>query len=198
MIRVVLADDHPFIRRGLRNILQKNPEVQVVGEAADGIQAMRLVKEHQPDVLVLDMEMPGMRGFEVAQRLYASGCEIPILALSAHEDRQYILGMLSSGAFGYLTKDEAPEMLVEAVIGAARGERGWVSRRAAARIALWMQNEKPEELDLSRQELGALRMMLAGKSPREIGDHLHMKRREVEACLNQITVTVRDSIDLLV
>lgn len=198
MIRVVLADDHPFIRRGLRNILQKNPEIRVVGEAADGVQALQLVKEHQPDVLVLDMEMPGLRGFEVAERLFQSGYQIPILALSAHEDRQYILGMLSSGAFGYLTKDEAPEMLVEAVMGAARGERGWVSRRAAARIALWLQNEKPEELDLSRQELGALRLMLAGKSPGEIGDRLRMERREVEACLNQITVTVRDSIDLLV
>jgi two-component system invasion response regulator UvrY len=198
MIKVVLADDHPFIRRGLRNILQKNSEIQVVGEAADGIQALRLVKEHQPDVLVLDMEMPGMRGIEVAERLLASGVDIPILALSAHEDRQYIVGMLASGAFGYLTKDEAPEMLVDAVIGAARGERGWVSRRAAARIALWMQNEKPEEFDLSRQEQGALQMMLAGKSPREIGDHLQMERREVEAYLNEITNTVRDSIDLLV
>jgi DNA-binding NarL/FixJ family response regulator len=104
MIRVLLADDHPFVRKGIRNILHKTKDIVVVGEAGDGFQALRLVNELEPDVLVLDMEMPGMKGFEVAHQLKNEGAGLPVLALSAHDDKHYILGMLSEGANGYLTR----------------------------------------------------------------------------------------------
>lgn len=133
-IRIVLADDHPVVRRGIRSMLEKAAGLTVVGEADDGEHALALVDQLAPDVLLLDMEMPGMGGLEVARRLLAGGSTVRVLALSAHVDEQYIFGLLDHGAAGYLTKDEAPTTIVEAVRGVARGEEGWISRRVANKL----------------------------------------------------------------
>jgi DNA-binding NarL/FixJ family response regulator len=128
-IRVALADDHQVVRIGVRSMLEKAPDIVVVGEANDGAGALRLVAELSPDILLLDVEMPGMTGVEVARRLQASGSPVRVLALSAYDDESYIAALLASGAAGYLTKDDAMEMLVDAVRGVARGEQGWLSAR---------------------------------------------------------------------
>jgi DNA-binding NarL/FixJ family response regulator len=133
-IRVVIADDHAIMRVGIRNILARSNEISVVGEASNGAEAIQLVEKEHPDVLVLDMEMPIMDGVEVARRLLAAGSPVNILVLSAYDDRQYILEMLNMGAAGYLIKDEAPEVIVDAVLGVSRGEKGWISRKAAVRV----------------------------------------------------------------
>lgn len=133
-IRVVIADDHAIMRVGIRNILARSDEICVVGEANNGAEAIHLVEELEPDVLVLDMEMPVMDGVEVARRLQASESPVAVLVLSAYDDRQYILEMLNMGAAGYLIKDEAPDVIVEAVQGVSRGEKGWISRKAALRV----------------------------------------------------------------
>jgi len=133
-IRVVIADDHAIMRVGIKNILMRSSEICVVGEASDGAEAIKLVNEHNPDVLILDMEMPVMDGVEVARRLQANNLPVRILVLSAYDDRQYILEMLKMGASGYLIKDEAPEVIVDAVQGIAHGEKGWISRKAALRV----------------------------------------------------------------
>lgn len=133
-IRVVIADDHTIMRVGIRNILSRSKEIAVIGEASNGAEAIALVKELAPDVLVLDMEMPIMDGVEVARRLQASSSPVRILVLSAYDDRQYILEMLNMGAAGYLIKDEAPEVIVDAVQAIAGGEKGWISRKAAVRV----------------------------------------------------------------
>ena len=140
--RVVLADDHAGLRSSIRTILERAPDIAVIGEASDGLQALRLVEALAPDVLLLDMEMPGLKGVEVAQRLKAAGSPVRILALSSYDDKQYILGSLANGALGYLVKEEAPEKIVAAVRGVARGERGWVSQRIAEQMATWDQQEK--------------------------------------------------------
>jgi DNA-binding NarL/FixJ family response regulator len=119
-IRVALADDHPVVRIGVRSMLEKAPDIVVVGEASDGAGALCLVAELAPDILLLDVEMPGMTGIEVARQLQASGSPVRILALSAYDDAQYIAGLLASGAAAYLTKDQAIEMIVEAVRGVAK------------------------------------------------------------------------------
>ncbi|HEX2979176.1 MAG TPA: response regulator transcription factor [Anaerolineaceae bacterium] len=134
-IRVILADDHAVLRIGIRNLLSHSPDIEVIGEAGDGFEALRLVNELNPDVLLLDMEMPGMDGVEVARQLRMRVSPVRILALSAYNDRQYILSMLDQGASGYLIKDEAPGTIVEAVRSVAKGERGWFSRKVAARMA---------------------------------------------------------------
>jgi DNA-binding NarL/FixJ family response regulator len=128
-IRVALADDHQVVRIGVRSILEKAPDIVVVGEANNGMGALRLVSELAPDILLLDIEMPGMTGVEVARYLQASGSPVRVLALSAYDDAQYIAALLASGAAGYLTKDEAMDMIVDAVRGVARGEQGWLSAR---------------------------------------------------------------------
>lgn len=133
-IRVVIADDHTIMRVGIRNILTRSPDIEVVGEASNGHEAIELIGALAPDVLVLDMEMPIMDGVEVARRLQASRTPVRILVLSAYDDRQYILEMLNMGASGYLIKDEAPEVIVEAVQGISKGEKGWISRKAALRV----------------------------------------------------------------
>ncbi len=133
-IRVVIADDHAIMRVGIRNILSRSKEISVVGEASNGTEAIQLINELNPDVLVLDMEMPVMDGVEVARRLRSDQSPVNILVLSAYDDRQYILEMLNMGAAGYLIKDEAPEVIVDAVQSVARGEKGWISRKAAVRL----------------------------------------------------------------
>jgi DNA-binding NarL/FixJ family response regulator len=133
-IRVLIADDHAIMRVGIKNILSRSSEICVVGEASNGAEAIELIHELNPDVLILDMEMPVMDGVEVARRLQAMKSPVRILVLSAYDDRQYIIEMLKMGASGYLIKDEAPEVIVEAVQGIAKGEEGWISRKAAVRL----------------------------------------------------------------
>ena len=135
LTRVVLADDHPRVRKGMRNMLQRIPDIEVIGEASDGLQAVEMVNKLSPDILLLDMEMPVMDGTEVAARLREMGSPVYILVLSAHDDQQYIQCMLDAGASGYLIKEEVPEKLVDAVKGVARGEKGWVSKRVADKLA---------------------------------------------------------------
>ena len=128
-IRIILADDHPIVREGIRNLLERAADIEIVGEAHDGLEALRLVKLLTPDVLLLDMEMPGLKGVDVARQMKHAELPTRILALSAYDDKQYILGLLAAGAVGYLTKEEVPEVIVEVVRGVAhwlyesRGQR---------------------------------------------------------------------------
>jgi DNA-binding NarL/FixJ family response regulator len=135
MIRVLVVDDHPVLRRGIKTILEKAEDIEVVGEAGDGRAALELVEELPADVLLLDIEMPQMDGLEVAREINKNEMPIRILALSAYDDNEYVLGMLECGADGYLTKDEAPDLLVRAVRRVASGEAGWLSQRVYKRIS---------------------------------------------------------------
>lgn len=180
-IRIVLADDHPVVRRGIRSMLEKAGDLVVVGEAGDGEEALRLVDHLTPDVLLLDMQMPGMGGLEVARRLLADGSTTRVLALSAHDDEQYIFGLLDHGAAGYLTKDEAPTTILEAVRGVARGEEGWISRRVAnklvhrKRMALEVATEA-----LSSRERDVLVLMGRGYNNTRIAETLFISEGTVK------------------
>jgi DNA-binding NarL/FixJ family response regulator len=128
-IRVVVADDHHRVRSGIRLLLAGVADIQVVGEAVNGAQALELAQTLQPDILLLDVEMPIMNGLEVASRLHASSLRVQILALSAYDDPQYVQGMLENGASGYLIKDDVPSKLVPALRSVAAGEKRWLSKR---------------------------------------------------------------------
>ena len=185
-IRVVLVDDHPVVRNGIRNLLDSAVGIQVVGDASLGEEALQMVEALKPDVLLLDMELPDISGNEVAQRLADKGAEVKILALSAFDDREYIQELLTTGASGYLVKDEVPENIVEAVRGVARGEQGWVSRQVAARMTSWMQEENQGHNTLTPREMQVLKGVVDGKTNQEIGVTLSISEKTVEKHLDSV------------
>ena len=185
--KVLLVDDHPIVRTGIRNLLERAAEINVVGEASDGYEALKLVDKLSPDVVLLDMEMPGMNGKEVAVQLKQAGSSVKILVLSAHDDRQYIQELLANGASGYLTKEEVPEAIIEAVRGVARGEQGWVSRKVAAKMTAWMNEDSPaKEKGLTPREVQVLKKVVAGKTNQEIGLDLGISEKTVEKHLEGV------------
>lgn len=184
-IRVLMADDHPVVRGGIRMLLETASEIVVVGEADSGRQALSMVEELQPDILLLDMEMPDMSGVEVTRQLKQKRTGVRILVLSAYNDPQYIRSVLSNGAAGYLTKDEAPEFILEAIHGVWRGQEGWLSRTIAAQMTMWTR-EEPEDLGLTPRELQVLRGVVDAKTNLEIGLDLGISDKTVEKHLESI------------
>ncbi len=185
-IKVVLVDDHPIVRSGIRNLLDHSVGIDVIGEASDGNQGLEMILELQPDVVLLDMELPGMPGNEIALHVREQKIPCSILALSAHDDRIYIQEVLANGASGYLMKEEIPENIVEAVRGVARGERGWVSRKIAAQLTEWMQEDRLTPGELSNRELEVLKGVVDGKTNQEIGLLLGISVKTVEKHLDGI------------
>lgn len=178
-IRVVLADDHPAMRAGLRALLEASGVVEVVGEAATGLEAVRVVQAMRPDVLVLDMELPELSGVEVAERLAADGCETRILAFSAHDDPAYVSRLLQVGAAGYITKDKPPTMVVEAVQAVARGEGRWFVTMTPPDVA-------PPGGDLTAREVQVLREMARGGANEQIATALHISGNTVRNHVSNI------------
>jgi DNA-binding NarL/FixJ family response regulator len=185
-IRVILADDHPIVRNGIRHLLEKVVDIEVLGEASTGGEALSLVQEMKPDILLLDMEMPDLNGREVAAKLQQLGSPVKILALSAYDDPVYIRELLESGAVGYLVKEEAPETIVEAVRGVAHGEQGWVSRRIAAQMVSWVRGDEAERSQLTPREVDVLRLVVDGNTNQSIANSLGISEKTVEKYMDAI------------
>jgi DNA-binding NarL/FixJ family response regulator len=185
-LRVVLVDDHPIVRSGIKMLLERADDIDVVGEGASGQDALRLVASLAPDVLLLDMEMPDTSGVEVARELRARGAPVKVLALSAYDDEHYIIELLATGAAGYLTKEEALDTIVDAVRGVARGEEGWFSRRAAARMAAWTRRADPAANRLTERETDVLRLLARGWSNQQIAQSLGLTERTVRFHLTNV------------
>jgi DNA-binding NarL/FixJ family response regulator len=182
----MLADDHPVARAGIRKFLNKATDIEIIAEASDGNQALDLARKLVPDVLLLDIELPGLKGVEVARELQAMGSPTKILVLSTYDDKQFIFGLLGNGAAGYLTKEEVPETIVEAVRGVARGEKGWVSRRVAAIMSAWTQTDEITSKSLTPRELDVLKWVVKGKTNQEIGMELGISQKTVEKHLESV------------
>ncbi len=190
-IKVLLADDHPPLRAGMRARLEQEEDITVIGEASDGREALKLAKALQPHLLVLDMEMPEMTGLEVATHLQEDGEAIRVLVLSAYEDPEYITKLLESGAVaGYLTKSESLDTIVAAVRGVSKGEEGWLSREVAA--ALMKQRRGPSRKvdsslqQLSRRELEVLQLIAKGFNNMQIGEELFIAESTVKKHVSNI------------
>ncbi len=146
MIRVLVVDDHPVVRAGLRAVLEASGDIQVVGEAAEGKAAVCLAEAMRPDVVLLDCRLPGMEGAAVARVLRERCPWARVVVLSAYADEHLVWGMLRAGAVGYVLKDEPPEEIPAAVRAAVRGE-AYFSPAVAARVAAWVRYERPGEPD---------------------------------------------------
>ena len=142
--RVVVAEDNEFVRIGIKKLLLKAPDIHLVGEAKNGMEALKLVSELLPNVLLLDVELPVMDGIQVANAIRKQSSNTQILVLSAYDDDEYIREMLANGAAGYLIKDEAPERILEAVRGVALGKRGLFSSRVRAKLRDGEMKDKKE------------------------------------------------------
>ena len=185
-IRVVLADDHPVVLSGIRGLLAGEPDIQVAGEASTGEETLKIVAETHPDVLLLDMELPDIQGTRVAEMIQQLHPGVKILALSAHDDAVYIQGLLEIGAAGYLMKEEAPEVILEAVRGIAQGKEGWLSRSVAARVASWMQEGRSEKVTMTQREREVLRLLVEGKTNQAIASDLAISEKTVEKYVRAI------------
>jgi len=176
-VRVVIADDHPIVRAGIRDILDDAEDIDVIGEAATGPEALAEVEEKHPDVLLLDVELPGYSGVEVARRLQTDSVATRLLALSSYDDSAYVRGLLERGASGYLTKENAPNLIVEAVRAVADGEVRWFVTPGEV-------NGHPD--DLTPQERTVLARMAEGRSNGDIADVLNVTTSTVRSHLTSI------------
>lgn len=180
MIRVFIADDHAIVRQGLKQIVSETADIQLGGEAADGQETLRLVRSGICDVLVLDINMPGISGLDILRVLKQERPDLAVLVLSIHAENQYAVRCLRAGAAGYLTKESAPEELVNAIRQVAAGGK-YVSRVLAESLALRLNEteDRPRHETLSDREFQVLQLMGAGKTATEIADELSLSVKTV-------------------
>ena len=177
MIRVIVADDHPLWRRGVCDLLRSVPTCEVVAEAGDGAEALDAIRSTDADVVLLDMEMPQMSGVDVMRHIRQEGIDVRVLALSAYDEPEYVSGLMAAGASGYITKEKAAEVLVEAVHAVARGEGRWFVRAPQAPAA---------EVGLSDRERDVLRHLAQGLTNRGIGEALFISENTVRNHLTSL------------
>lgn len=185
MTRVLLADDHAVVRKGLRFILEQEPDLQVAGEAADGREAVRLARELAPDVVVMDIAMPQLNGIDATSQIVKQNPRTNVLILSMHNDETYLLRALEAGARGFLLKDTAEEDLVRAVRVAAQGKPFFSPAIAQALLEDYMRNlQQRNQQDsyslLTDREKEVLQLLAEGRSNKEVAQLLNLSVYTVE------------------
>ena len=180
MIRVLIADDHPIVRQGLRQILSETADMEVTGEAANGQGALDQVRAGGWDVLVLDITMPDRSGFDILKELKHEQPHLPVLVLSIHAEEQLAVRVLKAGASGYLTKENAPEELVRAIRKVVSGGR-YISPGLAESLAFGLDDaSSPARHEtLSDREFQVMQLMASGKTLAEIADTLSLSAKTV-------------------
>ena len=179
-IRIMIVDDHAIVREGLRRILAATPDLIVVGEAEDGLSALQQLEECKPDVVMVDISMPGMSGIELIGRIHQVRPEIAILVLSMHKEEQFAVRALKAGAAGYLTKDCAPEQLAQAIHQISSGGR-FITPEVAEALANTIAPslmETPHK-QLSNREFQVFRMLATGKSINDIARDLSLSANTI-------------------
>jgi two-component system, NarL family, invasion response regulator UvrY len=182
MIKVLLADDHSIVRAGLRRIIEESEDIEVVAEADDGREAIKLAREKEPDVAVIDISMPGLDGLEVISQLKIYLPNLPIIMLTMHEEEQYVVRAIEAGAMGYVTKRSAPEHIVKAirqVIGGTRYLTAEASEALALRVAKGAGNRSTLD-SLSNRELQVLRRLAMGHTNHEIAEAYGISTKTVD------------------
>jgi two-component system, NarL family, response regulator NreC len=184
-IRLLLVDDHKIVRAGLKMLFQAEPDMEIVGEASSGASALTRVSELQPDVVVMDVAMPGMSGIEATRQIKEASPETAVIALTMHEDEQYFFQMLAAGAAGYVPKRAAPDDLVSAIRAVSQGQVFLYPSLAKLLVADYLQRTEPEaELspaaELTPREREVLTCIAEGYTNREIGEKLTISVKTVD------------------
>jgi DNA-binding NarL/FixJ family response regulator len=201
MIRVLVCDDQTVVREGLAAILGTDPEIEVVGMAGDGKEALALVPEVHPDLVLMDLQMPGMNGVEATQRLQANHPSVRVLALTTYAEDRWVFEAIGAGAAGYLLKDSRRDELLAAIKGTVEGKAfldpsiaGRVMQQAAARIST-ASERGPQTEQLTDRELEILHLLTQGHTNPEIARRLHLApgtvRNYVSAILQKLDVSDR-------
>ena len=181
MIRILLADDHSLVRQGFSMILEAQPDMQIVGQAGNGREAVDLAAKLRPDVVVMDVAMPELNGIEATRRIIEASPRIRVLALSMHKDSVYVREVLRAGARGYLLKDSGDADLVAAVRAVAQGD-GYLSPGVSDSVLSDYRRHVTDPLDLlSSREREVLQMIAEGKTNKEIANSLNLSVYTVEA-----------------
>jgi NarL family two-component system response regulator YdfI len=180
-LRILIADDHLVVREGLRAILGTAPDLTLVGEAADGAEAVQLVGELSPDVVLMDLRMPGVDGIEAIRQIKARYPEVEIVILTTYDDDQHIVRGLRAGARGYLLKDTGRKVLFDAIRAAARGESLLPPRVVEKVVAHLAEPQPVEAARLSEREQEVLTLLAQGAPNKEIAVRLHITERTVKA-----------------
>jgi DNA-binding NarL/FixJ family response regulator len=189
-IRVLIADDHTIMRAGLRSLLEKEDQIEVVAEAENGRRAVQLAVEHEPDVVVMDVSMPDLNGIEATSQVLESLPEAKVIALSMHTDKRFVMGMLRAGASGYLLKDCASQELANAIVSVASNKK-YLSPDIAGVViedSLYGVQQGGETVSsmLSAREREVLQLIAEGWSTKQIGAHLYVSVKTVETHRRQI------------
>jgi DNA-binding NarL/FixJ family response regulator len=182
LIRVGIVDDHPGVRAAIRSLFVNANDIEIVGEGVNGAEALQLADQEKPDILLLDVEMPILRGDEVLQRVREEQPEVQVLALSSYNDAGYILGMLENGAAGYLLKEEAPSMLVKAVRSIVKDEVKWISPQVADHVSDINLGNKT----FTGHELEVLRYIMLGREDEEITTLMKLTERLFMQHINKL------------
>lgn len=188
-IRILIIDDHAVVRSGLRSLLEDEAHIDIVGEAADGLEALAKIEELQPDILLLDLTMPQMSGFEVAKKVTEKYSAVKIIVFSMHNDHEYIMRSVEMGAQGYLLKDTSKEEILRALTTVANGSK-YFSPEVAAQIIDQLLSERQQNTAnnkptsatlsvLSKQEKVILNYIVEGMNSQEIAEKLDLSVRTV-------------------
>jgi len=180
-IRCVLADDHTLLRDGVRRLLEEAPDFSVVGEAADASEALKLVIEHRPDIVLLDISMPGMSSFEAARLIEEHCSGTRIVFLTMHEDQEYLTQALRSGASGYLLKDTPAPHLLHALRNVHRGERSLSPRILRQLQEADSGRRRPDRTTLTPREREVMKLLAEGQTVRQAAGQLGVSTKTVEA-----------------
>ena len=186
-IRVILADDHVIVRDGIRALLESETDIEVVGEASNGREALEMAKDLTPDVIIMDIRMPEMNGIEATQLLPQQSPNTRSLILTMHDMEEYVLRSIDSGAYGYLLKDTSKDEFIKAIHAIYKGERYYSSYISNVLVNNYINNRnnpqpagQENKFELTKREIQILRYVVDGRSNKEIAEQLEKSVRTVE------------------
>jgi len=199
-VRILIADDHGIVRSGLRLLLERQPDMEVIAEAADGVDAVEIALRARPDLCILDVQMPRMTGLQATREIKSHAPEVTVLMLSMHADERYLFEALKAGASGYVLKAEADQDLVAAVRAVGRGEAFLTNAAERSLIRAWMEDDSsgPREL-LTPREQEVVKLIAEAHTNVQIAQLLHLSEKTIESHRANILrkLGMRDRVQLV-